>query len=233
VSFAKGLTLVALVLSTATACSSELPVTPTAPSPGSFTTGRSAAPIPSPTPERAGLTAPGIRLSAVPKGDGSFDITEELMLRGATVRLPLRLPQSGERLQGMMTATSPRATDLRVVGDGLPVPLDQTELRKPRNLQLFTAATKFTLTYRLNGSTVRSARSKPGRASAAIRPLTAGLDGSLPTDLVVTGGLLNAVCPMLAETRCAVGETPPLAIRQGIPAAKALVVLQLDLPRQP
>jgi hypothetical protein len=235
-SFAKRLALAVLTVGfgATAACSSEL-ARPTPPSPGLLVRGGSSAPVlASPTPEGHGLGAPGIRLSARPKADGSFDITEEVVLRNATVRLPLRLPQSGQRLQGMMTPTTPKATGLRIVGDGLPVPLDQPDLNRSRVLQLFTAATKFTVTYRLEDSSVRRQRSRPGRASTAIRPLTAGVDGSLPTDLIVVGGgLLNAVCPQLKETRCAVGQVPRLAIQPGIPAAKTLVVLQLDLPIQP
>ncbi len=60
--------------------------------------------------------------------------------------------------------------------------------------------------------------SSTGRASAAIRPLTADVDGTLPTDLVVSGGgLVNAVCPLLTETRCAVGEPPGLGVPAGHP----------------
>jgi hypothetical protein len=234
-SFAKGLVLATLTLglSVVTACSSEL-AGPTSPSPGLLNVGTGSAPIvAAPTPEGRGLSGPGIRLTAVPRGDGSFDITEEVVLRQATVELPLRLPQSGKRLQAMMTPTTPNVTGLKIVGDGFPVPLDQSSLTRSRNLQLFTAATKFRLTYRLNGSSARTPQSRPRRAAAALRPLTAGLDGSLPTDLVVAGGLLNAVCPQLKETRCAVGETPSLGIKRGIPASQALVVLQLDLPKQP
>jgi hypothetical protein len=69
---------------------------------------------------------------------------------------------------------------------------------------------------------------------AAISPLTARTDGTLPTNMTVSGGsLLNVVCPLLQETRCAVGERPGLGIQQGIPAEQALAVLQLDLPMQP
>ena len=55
----------------------------------------------------------------------------------------------------------------------------------------------------------------------------------LPTDVTVTSGLLNAVCPLLIETRCAIGDPPELGIQPAIPASKALVVLQLNLPRSP
>lgn len=222
-----------LGLSVTAACSSDV-ARPTAPSPGPLTSSSGTAPVVAPpTAEDPGLTEPGIRLFAVPRGDGSIDITEEVYLRNAISRVRLRLPESGERLQGMMTKTTPKVTGLQVIADGEPVPLGQDEVHGPRDLPLFSAATKLTLTYRLSGSTVRSARSRTGRASAAIRPMTAA-DGTLPTDLRVSGGvLLNAVCPLLPETRCAIGDAPRLGIQQGIPAQRALVVLQLDLPNQP
>jgi len=174
---------------------------------------------------------PGIRLTAVPQPDGSFDVTEDLMLPEATNIIQLQVPDSGEHLPGMMTRTDPRATSLQVVADGQAVPLEQTTLTGATDLPLTVAATKISLTYRLSGSAVQRTPSKPRRAGAAIRPLTASTEGSLPATLRVTGdGLLNAVCPLMSETLCAVGNPPKLTIQPDIPANKALVVLQLDLP---
>jgi hypothetical protein len=225
----------ALGLGAGTACSPERAGSPTAPSPGPLSNGGGAAPVqPAPTAEGPGLSAPGIRLAAVPKGDGSFDITEEVMLRSETQTLSLRLPPSGQRLTGMMRTTKPVATSLRITANDDPVPLESAELTAPQEVSLPSAVTQLKLTYRLSGSTVRSLPSETGRASAAIRPLTAGVDGTLPTNLVISGGgLLNAVCPELPEPRCAVGEPPGLGIQQGIPASRALAVLQLNLPMQP
>jgi hypothetical protein len=223
-----------LGLGAATACSAEKTSSPTAPSPGPVPTGGGVAPVqPAPTAEGPGLTAPGIRLAAVPRGDGSFDITEEVMLRSETRTLPLRLPESGERLTGMMRKTKPVATSLKITANDDPVPTEPV-LTAPQELSLPTAATHLKLTYRLSGSAVRSLPSETGRASAAIRPLTAQVDTTLPTNLTISGGgLLNAVCPEMAETRCAVGEPPGLGIQQGLPAGRALAVLQLNLPMQP
>jgi hypothetical protein len=224
-----------LGLSTATACSAEQSARPTAPSPAPLTNGGAAAPVQAPpTAEGPGLTAPGIRLAAVPKGDGSFDITEEVMLRSETSTIQLQLPRSGERLVGMMRRTKPIATSLKITADGEPVPLETSELTTTRVLPLLSPATRLKLTYRLSGSTVRSTPSETGRASAAISPLTADIDGTLPTNYFISGGaLLNAVCPEMTETRCAVGEPPGLGIQQGLPADQALAVLQLNLPMQP
>ena len=217
-----------------TACSSEL-AEPTPPSPGPLQAGSGVAPVqPPPTAEGPGLTAPGIRLTAVPRGDGSFDVTEEVVLRSSTDTLQLRLPQSGERLHGLMARTKPEASSLRIVADGDPVPLPDTNVKAARDLPLDPAATELKLTYRLSGSSARSLPSRVGRALAAISPLTAATDGTLPTNLTVSGGgLLNAACPLMTETRCAVGEPPGLGIQQGLPADRALAVLQLDLPMQP
>ena len=235
-SLSRGIALIALSvgLGAATACSNGV-AGPTAPSPGPPAGGAAAASIQAPpTPEGPGLTAPGIRVAAVPRGDGSFDITEDLIVRSAVASLPLRLPESGAELPGMMTATKPKVSDLTVLADGDPVPLDQIGMSGPRDLPMITAPTKFKLTYRLSDSVVRRVPSSTGRASAAISPLTAAVDGTLPTDLVVSGGgLVNAVCPLLTETRCAVGEPPGMGVLPGIPAGQALAVLQLNLPLQP
>ncbi|GAA3145394.1 hypothetical protein GCM10010530_76320 [Kribbella aluminosa] len=122
-------------------------------------------------------------------------------------------------------------TNLNVVADDQSVPIENTTLSASGDIPLTVAATRFRLTYRLSGSAVLATPSQTGRAGAAIRPLTASADGSLPTDVTVTSGLLNAICPLLAEPRCAVGDPARLTVRPDIPAGKALVVLQLDLPR--
>jgi hypothetical protein len=186
-------------------------------------------PSASPSPNE---TKPGILLVVGPRSDGSLDITEDLTLPAATNILQLQLPISGEHLAGMMTKTEPRATNLQVLADGVIVPLAESDVTEARDLPLTTAATNVQLTYRLSGSTVRRTPSRPERANAAISPLTASTEGNLPTNITVSGGrLLNAVCPLLAETLCAVGNPPKLGILPNIPADKALVVLQLDLPQ--
>jgi hypothetical protein len=232
------LAVVALVLgiSTTAACSArEQAGTPVAPSPGPLANGGGTAPVqPPPTAEGPGLTTPGIHLAAVPRGDGSFDVTEDVVLRSEVALIRLRLPQSGRTLVGMMRPTKPMATSLQITADDQPVPLETTKLAAARDLPLTVAATKLRLVYRLSGSTVRSLPSETGRASAAISPLTAGVDPTLPTNYQIAGAsLLNAVCPQMTETRCAVGEPPGLGIQQGIPAEQSLAVLQLNLPMQP
>ncbi|ONI67192.1 hypothetical protein BWI15_28950 [Kribbella sp. ALI-6-A] len=222
-----------LIAGLVTACSDEF-AGPTPPSPGHLAAGSDSERVQPPTIQGTGLTAAGIRLTAVPRGDGSFDVTEEVVLRSATRTLRLRVPQSGERLQGMLARTDPEATGLRIVADGSPVLGADTEVKPSRTLSLEPAATRLELTYRLSGSSARSVPSRVGRALAAISPLTAATDGTLPTHLAVSGGgLLNAACPLMAETRCAVGQPPRLGIQPGLPAARALAVLQLDLPMQP
>jgi hypothetical protein len=231
------LAAVALVLgySAAAACSAGA-VGPTAPSPGLGSSARRSAPVTTPestTTPGTGQTKPGIKLTAVPRPDGSFDVTEDLTLREATDILPLQLPVSGEHLPGIMARTTPRVTNLKLLADDQSVPLEATTLTAADNIPLTAPATRIQLTYRLSGSTVRATPlpSRSTRAGAAIRPLTASTDGTLPTDVAVTSGLLNAVCPLMTETRCAVGDPPNLTILPGIPAGKALVVLQLNLPR--
>ncbi|TCC22441.1 hypothetical protein E0H50_35110 [Kribbella sindirgiensis] len=227
------MTAVALLLGySATVSCSTGSVGPAAPSPGLGSSGPPAPITSTPTPG-TGETKPGIALTAVPRPDGSFDVTENLMLPTATDILPVQLPASGEHLPGMMARTTPRVTNLKLLADDQSVRLENTTLTAADYIPLTAAATRIQLTYRLSGSTVRALPlpSPSTRAAAAIRPLTAGTDSTLPTDLTVTGGLLNAVCPLMTETRCAVGDPPDLTIQPDIPAGKALVVLQLDLPR--
>ena len=130
-----------------------------------------------------------------------------------------------------MRRTAPRVTNLKMLADDQSVPVESTELTGSGYIPLTTAAARIQLTYRLSGSTVRASPSESGRAGAAIRPLSASAASTLPADITVTSGLLNAVCPLLTEIRCAVGDPPGLTIQSGIPAGRALVVVQLDLPR--
>jgi hypothetical protein len=132
----------------------------------------------------------------------------------------------------MMRSTQPVATNLRITAADQRVPA-AAQLAVTLIVPLTVATTRLRLTYRLTDSTLRSQPSESGRAAAVISPLTAAVDGTLPTNYQISGGgLLNAVCPELTETRCAVGEPPGLGIQPGIPAGQALVVLQLNLPKQ-
>jgi hypothetical protein len=228
------LAAIALVLgySATVACSPGPAALPVAPSPGLTGSLPSAAtPPPKATPGPGGTT-PGIQLTVVPQRDGSFDVTEDVMLPEATDILSLQLPTSGVNLPGMMSPTTPRVTNLKVLADNQFVPVGDSTVAGPGDLPLTVSATRIQLTYRLSGTTVLASPSTTStRASSAIRPLTSGADATLPTDIHVASGLLNAVCPLMAETRCAVGDPPNLTIQTGLPASKALVVLQLDLPR--
>ncbi|MER7245943.1 hypothetical protein [Kribbella sp. NPDC000426] len=227
------LAAVALVLGySATVACSHAGTLPVAPSPGLNSSRPSGStPTARPTTPGPGETVPGIQLIAVPHRDGSFDMTENVMLPTATDILPLQLPSPGDHLPGMMARTTPRVTNLKVVADDQTVPIADTTVTAADDLPLTVSATRIRLTYTLSGSAVLASPSTSTRAGAAIRPLTTGAGATLPTDVTVTSGLLNAICPLLPETRCAVGDPPILGIQAGIPASKALVVLQLDLPR--
>lgn len=226
---ARYLATVALVLGySATVACSLNSAAPTAPSPG-LDSARPTAPASATS--TTGKPKPGVDVTVVPHRDGSFDIVERVLLPQPTGMLQLQLPASGDQLPGMMARTRPQVTNLKVVADDQSVPLQTASVPGADLIPLTVAASTFQLTYRLSGSTVFASPSVTNRAGAAIRPLTANIDGSLPTDITVTSGLLNAICPLLSEPRCAAGDPPHLTIEPGIPAAKALVVLQLDLPR--
>ncbi len=184
----------------------------------------------SPETPGAGVTTPGIRLTAVPRTDGSFDVVEDVLLRASADVVQLQVPTSGETLPGMMTKTAPRASDLQLLADDQAMSLDTSTVESTRDLPLPFAATRLRLTYRLTGTTVRRTPQRPQRAAAALRPLFVTPLGTLPTTISVSSPLLNAVCPLLPEMRCAVGDPPALKIQPDIPAGQALVVIQLDLP---
>jgi hypothetical protein len=181
-----------------------------------------------------GLTAPGIRLTAEPRWDGSFAMTEAVVLRNATDTVPLTLPDVEAGLPALR-GTEPLVVSFSAVADGEPVVLAPAQVDSATALPLFTAVSHLVLRYRLTGTTIRSTPSGPLRALALLAPLTATADGTLPTNVVVVAGagLRNAYCPRLREPRCAVGAYPVLSVRPQIPAELAVVVLQLDLPAAP
>ncbi|WP_328988979.1 hypothetical protein OG394_22385 [Kribbella sp. NBC_01245] len=218
-----GLVLVALTpgLSAATSC--DPPVTaPTAPSPSAAT--------PSATggPKVPGPNGAGIRLLVTPRPDGSFVVTERVVLRRPVSTLPLRLP---DVKQAKGAVIRPAAVDLKVSADDVAVAAAPIVVTSSTELVLGTPGTVIEFRYRLTGTTWRAEPSPPGRVLSLITPLAAGADETLPTVILVGSGLRNASCPELPEPRCAFGAQPHLTVQPDIPAGQATVILQLDLPK--
>jgi hypothetical protein len=223
--------------------------TPTAPatSSGSASPGGSSPSTASPTPTQRpptippnsrlpdgpGTTTAGIYLLASPASDGSFDINEFVLLDKPVSTLELRLPpvsQGGSEFRSL----HPSATQVQASADRQPVVIPDSRIRGDLSLPLVMPATRFELRYRLKGITVRSMRSVPGRAIAALGPVSAGVPPDLPVRIRVTGSaVLNLVCPSLrlSKRACAAGTTPKMRVNQNLPWRQAVVLVQLNLPR--
>ena len=221
--------MLALAVAVAGGCQGIDAQPPTVPSPAGPTTSEVlGAPVPAPDGGR-GINSPGILLAVTPRIDGDLDVVEHVVFREPTGSVLLHLPSAGSAAPTLENAL-PAALDVQVVADDNRADSTLDEVRSSQVLPV-ASVTRLELTYRLTGAAVRNTPSRQGRALAVIAPLTASTDPTLPTNLVVNGpGLRNAMCPRLPETRCAAGKQPWMSIRPGIPADRAVAVLQLDLP---
>jgi hypothetical protein len=184
-------------------------------------------------PDGPGTTTAGIYLLASPASDGSFDINELVLLDKPVSTLDLRPPpvsQGGSEFRSL----HPSATQVQASADRQPVVIPDSRINGDISLPLEMPATRFELRYRLTGITIRSMRSVPGRAIAAIGPVSAGVSPNLPVRIRVTGAaVLNLVCPSLrlSKQACSAGSPPKLRVNRNLPWRQAVVLVQLNLPR--
>ena len=196
---ALGLVVIMVLLACAVAFYRVAPGLPASPKPArtSATPATSVTPSPTasqgaPSPSVTSPTRPGARAPSRPTA--SFPTDPEptagiylLARRPATAAdapsvraldkpvstLDLRLPpvsQGGNEFRSL----HPSATQVQASADRQPVVIPDAQIRGDISLPLVMPATKFELRYRLKGVTVRSMRSVPGRAIAALGPVTAG-----------------------------------------------------------
>ena len=204
----------------------------TSPSP---TAAASSAPARSPvpgTPARGpGITVPGVRLSVVPAPDGTLVVAEQVVLDRPVQSLTLQPPSLAPAGSRFADAT-PVATGVQLAVKGQPVAVDSGTVDRRLTIDLPQSATAFELRYVLTGAIVRSVPSLTGRALAAFAPLSAGDTSPV---IVTTGGdsVRNVTCPLLDvdASACSDGLRGAMSVRDPLPRDRALVVLQLDLPR--
>jgi hypothetical protein len=209
------------------------PTSPSVTSPTPTPSSRTTRPPDSRLPDGPGTTRAGIYLVATPASDGSFDVSELVLLDEPVSTLELRLPPvnlGGSEFRSLQ----PSATQVQADADDQPVVIPDSRIRGDVTVPLVTPATRFELRYRLKGVTVRSMRSVPGRAIAAIGPVTTGVPPNLPVAIRVTGqGVLNLVCPSLrlSKQACSAISPPGLRVNRSLPWRQAVVLVQLNLPR--
>jgi hypothetical protein len=183
-----------------------------------------------PTP--GALTGPGIRVQARARPDGTFDVTETLVLREPQGWLVLSPPAPS----GSAETVRPRAEQVRLRAEVRLLTVDTETIDRTRDVYLSDDVDRVELRYRLSGVTVRAQPSTTGRALSLIAPLTAGTDETLRTTIAVTGATVRVVlCPELPANRrfCSPESKPPgnvTGVVSGVAAGEALAQYQLDLP---
>lgn len=200
--------------------------TPTSASPSSPASADSTSP-----PAGPGVTEPGIMLVAQPQSDGTFDVSEMVMLEEPTTELDLRPPRVS-RAGDSFADLEPVASQVQVSADGGVVSLPDAEISDRTRVDV-AVTSRFELRYTLSGVSVRSIPSSAGRALAVLAPLTQ-VDGDLPVSVTVVGDAVrNLQCPRLSDElqACAAGDLPRLTVAEPLPSDDALVLVQLDLPR--
>lgn len=139
-------------------------------------------------------------------------------------------PPDFTQIDGDLGRAQPVASQLQMTANRRAVKVPGGQIRSSTSLILPAPARLITLRYRLTGVSHRSQPSAPGRALAAIGPLTAGVPDDLPVAVAVPGRTVrNLQCPTLVEQTCATGPAGTLRIRQPLPWHSAIVVVQLDM----
>lgn len=162
----------------------------------------------------AGIDSPGIYLQVSARPDGTLDVSERIVLRATVSRLQLSAPTStgaGSAFNGsraVVTGLQIKSANEQLGGIATRVdhPITVPVQRQLRSVAL-------TLIYQLEGTSIRSASSASDRPLAFIRPLTAGMDSSLPVQVHMIGtGTSSVSCPQLpvAQRDCGQGKAPIL-----------------------
>ena len=196
-------------------------------------------PTPAPTegqpslPPGPGTTETGILLVATPASDGTFDVSELVLLPTGTSSLAIAPPDAA-RAGRTFRVVEPMVTALQISAAGQPVLVPKARIDAPLRVGLGGSVTRIEMRYQLGGVAVRSTPSQAGRALAALGPLTEASAGDLPVAIRVNGpAVLNIECPQLrlSERACAAGKAPTMRVNRMLPLSDAVVVVQLDLPR--
>ena len=197
------------------------------------TTGSKAPPSTGRLPDGPGTTTAGIYLVATPSADGTFDVSELVLLDQPVSTLELRRPPVS--MAGTdFRVLSPIAIQVQATADGQPVVVPNARIEGVTSLSLTSPATRFELRYRLMGATVRTMRSVPGRALGALLPVTTSVPDDLPVVIAASGpAVLNLTCPKLrlSEQACSVRGQGELRAGRTLPWRQAVVLVQLNLPR--
>lgn len=179
--------------------------------------------------EGPGITQPGVLLAVSPSRGGAFDVWERVRLSDPVDNLTLSPPdvsRAGTMFGGAEAVVT--MVQLDVDGELIQVPggVVDGKLDVPVN-----RITQFQLSYRLDGTSVRSLPSTARRALGAISPLLDDTPYNLPVSVVVDGPVLGVGCPLLdlSDRACALGTSQRMQVARNLPFDDAVVTVQFDL----
>lgn len=179
-----------------------------------------------------GIDEPGVLLVVQVRADEALDVQEIVRLADPVDSVSLTPPDLSGAGDGF-AGSRPVASQVQLSSQGQPAVVPGGAVQARVRIPLGAERTTYELSYRLEGSTVRSVPSISQRALAAVRPLSSDL-GELPVVVLAPGpAVLNLSCPLLPAQRrtCAAGSAGSMGTADPLPAPDALVVLQVDLPR--
>lgn len=175
-----------------------------------------------------GVTTVGVHLAAEPYPIGDLEVAERVRFALPVSDLTLSPPT------GLATAGAgddePQVTQLQVEINGQPVALPRTSLVQiPMRIELDEPTAEVALRYRLVAAAVRSSPAPAGRVLVRLAPLVS--DASPVLVDLVGEGVRNLVCTDLPPKDQVCGSQRGSVWTAGpLPAEKAAVVAQLDLP---
>ncbi|MBW8172655.1 hypothetical protein K0651_06270 [Ornithinimicrobium sp. Arc0846-15] len=183
--------------------------------------------------EGPGVSEPGLLLIAAPLPDGTWDVSEQVMLAKPTTSLTLA-PADISRAGSQFGFARPEATSVQVSVGEQPVVIPEARVIEQVSADI-PSTTRFEISYRLDGATVTTVPSTARRGIGAIMPVTSGLDPDLPVVVMVVGEtVLSLSCPelSLSERNCgtAAGDEA-MILAEPLPFGAAVVAAQIDIPR--
>jgi hypothetical protein len=195
----------------------------------------SPAPKTSPTPTQsasAPVGNPGIAITARPDADGSFFVSEVIILAEAVTEVAVRPASIGDAGLGF-ERLRPMAINVELTAGGQALVVPDGPITSEVTLRWGSPTQQVQLRYRLSGVSVASARAKPGRALAAFGSLLGRMPANLPVTVVVPGKtVLSLTCPQLplAAMACGASKAPQFRTLHPIPFDRSRVLVQYDRP---
>lgn len=179
-----------------------------------------------------GLTTPGVLVQVAADPSGSLEVVERVRFEDIAPALTLAPPTT----KGMPSSVAPdgvKVTGLQVVADDNVVSSGPATLSRATTIVLPSDTRAVAMRYRLEGATIRSVPSVPGRVLVLLPPISTrtGL-GSLPVIVEVKGGdVHNLQCPGLAATAQLCGRvTDKRWYTAQLRLGSTAVLAQLNLP---